>query len=105
MTQSSPPGPLGKLIGFFAMVVLVVLGLMFSAVVLAIASVIGLGVFGYFWWKTRALRKAMKEHAATHAPVETPIQGNIIEGEAVVIGEGEEIRRSLLIVEDQAKSH
>lgn len=77
-----PPGPLAK---FFALVLgtlLLVLGLMFSVVLLAVVAVLGLGAWGYFWWKTRALRQAMREQAER-----TGNGGTIIEGEAVVVEE------------------
>jgi hypothetical protein len=43
---------------------------------LAVVVAVGLVVWGYFWWKTRALRQAMRER---------PPGGHVVEGEAVVV--------------------
>ncbi|MBU1237695.1 MAG: hypothetical protein KJ634_03655 [Gammaproteobacteria bacterium] len=80
--------PLQKVLTFVVGGVLLVLGLMFSAVVVVAGIVIGLIVWGYLWWKTRELRRAMREAQST-AYSTTRTDGNIIEGEAVVV---EEIR-------------
>jgi hypothetical protein len=70
------------LIGIVGMTVLLALGLMFSVVLLAVAFVVGLGAFGYFWWRTRTLRAAMKSHAASAGT-----DGQVFEGEAVIVEE------------------
>lgn len=74
------------------MAVFLVLGLMFSMVLLSGVLIIGLGAFGYFWWKTREIRKRMKAQAAAHAYGD----GSVIEGEAVIVengaGTGEALR-------------
>jgi hypothetical protein len=59
--------------------ILLVLGFMFSLVILTAIAVGGLAVWGYLMWKTRKIRRAMREQA--------PI-GNVIEGEAVVVEVG-----------------
>lgn len=95
---------LGKLIGVIATAILLILGLMFSVVVLAVVSVIGLVAFAYFWWKTRELRKAMKEHAAAAQTADgTTVDGSIIEGEAVRVDEGAPARKTLQLLEVQQK--
>lgn len=99
MNTSGQPGLVGKLIGFMIMAVVLVLGLMFSVVLLAGMLVIGLGAFGYFWWKTRELRKKMKEQAAAQAFRD----GTIIEGEAVIVEDGTQARESLRIVAAQER--
>lgn len=81
------PGPLKKLAAFVAGTFLLVLGLMFSVVLLGILIVAGLALWGYLWWKTRELRRIMREHAAA-AP--TGGTGNVIDGEAVVVAESGE---------------
>ena len=58
--------------------ILLIVGFMFSIVLLAVVAVLGLSAWGYFYWKTRKLRRAMKEH--------TP-ESLIIEGEAIVVEE------------------
>lgn len=93
------PGPLGKLLALIVGAVLLVLGFMFSVVILAVAAVVGLVAFGWFWWRTRELRKVLREQAAAQAaqtargPV--PAEGEIIEGEAVVV---EEYRRERAVL-------
>jgi uncharacterized protein (DUF58 family) len=78
--QDGPqPGLLKEIFVYAAGAVLLVATFMFSLVVLAVALVAGAALFGYFWWKTRTLRKAMRTmppHAA---------DGSVIEGEAVVV--------------------
>lgn len=74
-------------------------GIIFSAAILVIVLAVGVVVFGYFWWKTRALRAAMKEaikaqQAYRDGHGESGISGQsgapqhggqVIEGEAVVV--------------------
>lgn len=63
--------------------ILLVIGFMFSLVILAVVFVIGLAVWGYFWWKTRKLRQALREEAMRCPPSD----GHIVEGEAIVVDE------------------
>jgi hypothetical protein len=70
---------LKKLVTLVSGVVLLLLGLMFSVVVLVGVVVAGLLVWGYLWWKTREIRRVMRE-----APVNRQ-GGDVIEGEAVVV--------------------
>lgn len=48
---------LGALVGAVALV----FALLFSVALFAVLAVAGLGIFGYLWWKTRALRRALRE--------------------------------------------
>lgn len=85
------PGPLGKALALLVGAVLLMLGFMFSVVILAIVAVVGIVAFGWFWWRTRELRKALREQAAQaeqmagRAP--PGAGGEIIEGEAVIVEE------------------
>lgn len=63
---------LGRILAATATIALVVVGVLFSVVLLAFALVAGAGLAGYIAWKTRKLRKAMRES-----------EGRVIEGEAV----------------------
>ncbi len=56
--------------------ILLVLGLLFSVVVLAVIAVLGLAIWGYLWWQTRKLRQAVRAQ-----------EGRVIDGEAVVVEE------------------
>ncbi len=64
-----------------------VLGVMFSAVLLIFIVAAGLIVFAYLWWKTRALRKQMREQTEFAMKNKADIDsgnifaGSIIEGE------------------------
>lgn len=65
---------LSNVLAFAASAVLVVVGLVFSLLILAIAATVALGILGYLWWKTRALRRRMRER---------PPGGRVIEGEVI----------------------
>ncbi len=62
--------------------ILLALGVMFSLVLVAAIAVVGLAFGAWFFWKTRHLRKALREAQAMRTP--TP-DGDVIEGEAVVV--------------------
>lgn len=78
------PGLLEKIVALVAGAILLVVGFMFSLVLLAVIVSLGLLVWGYLWWKTRKLRHALREQAQTaqRAPA---ADGQVIEGEAVVV--------------------
>ncbi len=71
--QAKEPGLLAKLFAVAGGVVLLVVGVMFSLVIVVAAAIIAAGVLGYLWWKTRDLRRQMREN---------PPGGHVIEGEA-----------------------
>lgn len=79
------PGFLAKLFAFLLSATLFVLAFMFSVVALAVVAVVGLGVAGWFWWKTRALRRQMREQGnmASASRPQANGQGQIIEGEVI----------------------
>ncbi|MCX7168389.1 MAG: hypothetical protein NTV11_19230 [Rhodocyclales bacterium] len=85
MTRASPPtGPLGQVLALVAGTILLVLGFMFSLALLAVFVVVGLTLGAWVFWKTRHLRKAMREAGAMRHP---PADGDVIEGEAVIVEE------------------
>ncbi len=51
---------------------LVVVGVLFSLFLVAVVTVLGLALFAYVWWKTRELRRRLRER---------PPGGRVIEGE------------------------
>jgi O-antigen/teichoic acid export membrane protein len=65
-------------LALFTAATLLILGIMFAVVALAVVGVLGLAVWGYLWWKSRKFRRAMQEHAP---------DGQVIEGEATVVEE------------------
>lgn len=72
-------GILGKLLAFAAAAVLLVSAIAISIAVFAVVMA-GVLVFGgYIWWKTRALRRQLRESAAQG----NGIQGEVIEGEVI----------------------
>lgn len=93
---------ISRIIALIATIALVVVGLMFSAVLLVFIATAGLIAFGYIWWKTRAVRRQIREHkramagAANDADVfkNEAFEGEIIEGEVIRrVVRIEEIRR------------
>lgn len=82
----SEPGLLGKIVTMVAGVLLLAAAFMLPLLVFAVVAVVALGVLGYFWWKTRELRRQMREH---------PPGGRVIEGEVIVetVAEDETRRR------------
>ena len=85
--QSLPAGQpslLGKLMTFVVGTLLLIAGFMFSAVALAIIAVVGLGVWGWLWWKTRALRRQMAgEPLWQRSSSANDAGGTVIEGEVI----------------------
>ena len=85
-TQSNPqqPGLIGKILAFIVAAAMLVLGFMFSLVALAVVAVGGLMVWGWLWWKTRAIRQQIREQGLEQGPVSTDFNGGqIIEGEVI----------------------
>ena len=69
---------LGKLATFTVGASVVALALMFSLVALAVVAVGGAIAGTWLWWKTRDVRKQMREQAQRQ-----PAGGHIIEGEVI----------------------
>lgn len=89
------PYPFRKLATAVATVAVFSLALMFSAVLIAIMLVVGTIAGGYFWWKTRELRRQMRNQPpqgvvmgeAMNEVERDVIRGEIIEGEVIVVDE------------------
>mgnify|MGYP005809862423 CR=1 FL=1 len=75
---------LKNLLALLIGVILLTLGLMFSVVILAVGAILGAALWIYFWWRTRALRRAM---AAARANGGMDGDGAVIEGEAVRVND------------------
>ncbi len=69
-----PPGLSAKVLTFAVSVVVLVVAFMFSVVALAIVSVVVLIVVAYVWWKTRDLRRRLREN---------PPGGRVIDGDTI----------------------
>ena len=83
--QSSPPGPIARLVAFVLSAALLVLGFMFSLVALAVVAVLGVVLGGWLWWKTRTLRKQMQQmREAQPVSNDGPMpRDQVIEGEFI----------------------
>lgn len=85
---ANPPSLLRKTGAIVATIVLAGLALMFSAVLLALVLSIGAVAFVYLWWKTRELRKQMRNFPPRGATVEHEVfEGEVIEGEVIRVVE------------------
>ena len=71
-----PPSLWQKIVASIAAVVVFGFALVFSAVFFAAAVAVGVVAWGYLWWKTRAIRKQMRDHPPTGP-------GLVIEGEVI----------------------
>ena len=90
---SKPAGLFQKIGAVAATVIIFGLALTFSVLFFAVVVAVGLVVGGYFWWKTRDLRKVMREAQAqaqaqarargATQPGTRPADGMVIEGEVV----------------------
>jgi predicted lipid-binding transport protein (Tim44 family) len=99
-TSTRPPSLLRKTVAAVMTIALAGVALMFSAVILT-ALLIMLVIGGsIFWWKTRELRKQMKQHRQNFQPpsgatrqsdifADAELKGQVIEGEAVRVEESE----------------
>ncbi len=93
--------PLRNVLAFIATLALAALILMFSAILLMVILVMGVLAFAFLWWKTRHLRKQMRDFsphdAATNGAV---FEGEEFKGEVI---EGEVIRVVDPATEEEAK--
>ena len=70
----SPPSLLGRVAAAMLGAVALVVAFMISVVALAIVSVVILIGVGYVWWKTRDLRRRLREN---------PPGGRVIDGDVI----------------------
>lgn len=71
--EGQPPGLFAKVLTFALSAVALVVAFMFSVVALAVVSVVVLMAVAYLWWKTRDLRRRLREN---------PPGGRVIDGDA-----------------------
>ncbi|MDD3677418.1 MAG: hypothetical protein RBS10_11745 [Thauera propionica] len=74
--DGAPPSLLQKIVTVLVTIAVFGVALMFSVVLFAVVVTVGAVAWGYLWWKTRALRKQMREHPPTG-------RGMVIEGEVI----------------------
>lgn len=80
--NTPPQSMLGKLLSLVLGVAFLFLVFMFSLIALATVAFGGVMLWGWLWWKTRAIRKEMGKQMGEPSP-KTPTEGYIIEGEAI----------------------
>ena len=84
--SSQKPGLLRKAAAIVAFTATAAIALMFSAVLLALLLCAGIAAGIYLWWKTRALRRQMREMQVAEmesCAMQEDDAGVVIEGEAV----------------------
>jgi len=85
--QTLPGGVLGRVAAFIGTVILAGIALLFGTVLFALVIAAGMIVWGYFWWKTRDLRKQLREQfdrSRAYQTTERPPAGaDILEGEVI----------------------
>lgn len=91
LTPPDSSGPLRKLAALITTAALVVLVLMFSALLLVVIAVVATLAWAYLWWKTRELRKQMRDSFAQNTVREEKASADgVFEGEVIrVVDTGE----------------
>jgi hypothetical protein len=91
-SPATSSGPLRKLAAVVVTVATAGLALMFSAVLFALIIVAGAIAWAYLWWKTRELRRQMRDFPPREVTREEKMgDGNVFEGEAIrVVDPGDE---------------
>lgn len=78
LAGSQPPQPasgvLGKVLTLIVGAAVLVAGFMLSMVVFALLAALALVAWGYLWWRTRDLRRELRQR---------PPGGRVIEGEVI----------------------
>lgn len=91
--QGRSPGIVRKLAAVIATAAMVGLVLMFSAVLFAIIVILGAIAWAYLWWKTRELRKRMRDFPPREVQREEQVSdGNVFEGEVIRVVEPRNVR-------------
>jgi hypothetical protein len=62
------PGPIARLLGGLAGLAVLAAAMVFSAVLVVLVVAVGVVALGWFWWKTRALRRALREQMRDGRP-------------------------------------
>lgn len=93
-TSSKPPTLLRKAVAILGTLALAGVALMFSAVLLVFLLVAGVLGFAFVWWKTRALRKQMREQMKNFPTPDANLESEVFRGEryAGEVIEGEAMR-------------
>lgn len=62
--RAGPAGPLGRALAVIVGGMILVAGLFVSALVFSVLIAVGIVAGGWFWWKTRDLRRQLRERMA-----------------------------------------
>lgn len=90
LASPNASSPLRKVVALIATVALLGLVLMFSAVLLVIIAVIGAAAWAYLWWKTREVRKQMREfQVGATQRAEMASNDEVFEGEVIRVVENQ----------------
>jgi Flp pilus assembly protein TadB len=95
-TSANIPNPFRNLLAVVATAAAFGLALMFSVVVVAVILVAGMLGWAYLWWKTRELRKQMRNYQPPGMVREGEmaendvIRGEVIEGEVIHVVDTQE---------------
>lgn len=76
--------------------------LMFSAVLLVFLLITGALAFAFVWWKTRELRKQMREQMKNFPPRDTNMDAEVFRGE---VFKGEVIEGTAVRVDTKRDTH
>ncbi len=92
-SPAQPPSLLRKLVALVITVAMFALVLMFSAVVLVVILVVGVLAGAYFWWKTRAMRKQMREFSRHNVVQEASASNDdVFEGEVIRVVDPKDVK-------------
>lgn len=80
-------GWFGRLVAGLLAATVLVAGVFFSILLVLVAAGLGTVALAYFWWKTRALRRALRDSAAARGPGRAANDARVIDGEARVVDE------------------
>jgi hypothetical protein len=86
--SAAAPGPFVKLALAAGGIVAIVAGAALSVVLVAAGLVVGAAAWGYVAWKTRALRRAVRDGLAAGDAAggfRPPLRGRVFDGEAVSV--------------------
>ena len=100
---ATPPTLLQKIVGAVVMAGVFVLALTFSVALFAVLLTAGAAIWAWVWWKTRALRKAMRAQMEAQAASGRGAQGARPGSARGLIIEGEVIREVRIEEEAQDK--
>lgn len=88
-----PASPLRKLVGLVVTVAVLALALMFSAVLLVVIVILGTLGWVWLWWKTRELRKRLREAAQQGVrPGAKASNDEVFEGEVIRVVDPKEVK-------------